>query len=155
MLVYLFRHAEKDIKPFHDPDLTEYGMRQALLLSQKIEQNEIIRPQAIFSSPKLRAENSMIPTAKTSQITLQKTPKLLERQRVEDYEDFTLRVQKSLLSLEALPHKCIFLCTHYDYLEVASEHLSQHSFSWSPLSFALYDYVDGIWNFKKFGENKL
>lgn len=151
MQIFFFRHAEKDITPVGNPELTSFGLLQAQQLKIWVQNNKLPRPDLIISSPKTRAEQSMIAVHKHSHCNLQKSEALLERQRDEDYEEFVKRIMHFIAQLEQYTQDVIYVCSHYDWLDLCTEEMGGHHFSWGPLNYAHYEYSEGIWSFKSFG----
>ncbi len=122
----LFRHAQKSSWT-NDPDLSEEGHRQALLIVELVYQQLLPRPTQLLSSPKKRAQQTLIPTQEELQIPLIIEPTLDERSTLETGRDFETRIKTFVQhALPKKPHSCLFMCTHLDWLEV---------FSWAaPLS---------------------
>ncbi|PFA63911.1 histidine phosphatase family protein [Bacillus sp. AFS015802] len=73
--IYIVRHAKAEGQPFHAP-LTEDGERQAVQLAAFLENRSI---QAIYSSPFVRALDTIKPFADRSGLTIQEDGRLGER----------------------------------------------------------------------------
>lgn len=96
--IYLVRHAKAEGQPFHAP-LTEAGESQAVQLAAFLENRSV---QAIYSSPFVRALETIKPFAERSGLLIQEDDRLGERilsdqdlpdwmERLkESFEDFTL-----------------------------------------------------------------
>lgn len=116
----IFRHAQKSSWS-NDPDLSQEGHRQALQITNHVSRRHLPTPQQLISSPKKRAQQTLIPLQEQLQIPLLIEPILDERSTNETGQEFENRV-KSFLQ-DALPqknHSCLYLCTHLDWLEVFS-----------------------------------
>jgi 2,3-bisphosphoglycerate-dependent phosphoglycerate mutase len=96
--IYIVRHAKAEGQPFHAP-LTKAGERQAIQLADFLATRTI---QAIYSSPFLRAVETIKPFAECSGLSIQEDDRLGERilsdqdlpdwmeKLKESFEDFTL-----------------------------------------------------------------
>ncbi len=73
--IYIVRHAKAEGQSFHAP-LTETGESQAVQLAAFLEKRSI---QAIYSSPFVRARETIAPFAKQSGLTIQVDDRLGER----------------------------------------------------------------------------
>ena len=73
--IYIVRHARAAGQPFHAP-LTEEGEQQAVQLATFLESRSI---QAVYSSPFIRAKDTIAPFAKRSGLTVQEDDRLGER----------------------------------------------------------------------------
>jgi broad specificity phosphatase PhoE len=116
----LFRHAHKESWS-DDPELSEKGHRQAILIAEKVHRNGLPHPGRLLSSPKKRAQQTFVPLEEEFQIPLIIEPQLDERNHHETGKEFETRI-KNFLQFQ-LPHyseACVYLCTHLDWLEVFS-----------------------------------
>ncbi|MGG1628662.1 histidine phosphatase family protein [Rossellomorea sp. NRS-1567] len=73
--IYLVRHAKAEGQPFHSP-LTEVGKQQAVELAAFLENRSI---EAIYSSPFVRAIETIAPFAKQTPLPIQEDDRLGER----------------------------------------------------------------------------
>ncbi|MCR8847046.1 histidine phosphatase family protein [Rossellomorea sp. SC111] len=92
--IYIVRHAKADGQPFHAP-LTEDGERQARQLASFLENRSI---QAIYSSPFIRALDTIAPFAERSGLRVQEDKRLGER--VLSDEDLPDWMEKLKMSFE-------------------------------------------------------
>lgn len=118
--IVLFRHAQKGSWT-NDPELSEQGHRQALLIVELVHRELLPRPHQLLTSPKKRAQQTLIPLQEEFQIPLIIEPTLDERNSYETGREFEARI-KSFVQ-EEIPQQqssCLFMCTHLDWLEVFS-----------------------------------
>lgn len=155
MKVYLFRHGQKDITPFSDPDLTSFGHQQARKLAQEIHHGALLRGTHFLASPRLRAQNTLRPAAELCGHEIQVHSDLDQRGSQEGFEEFRVRVQNFLSSLarKFQPQDVVYLCTHHDWIEEAMscipcdvDLLDMRYSVWSPAQFMHFQIQEGIWH---------
>lgn len=115
MKLVLFRHADKSHSPPGDPALTEFGNTQALQIAAAIGKS-LPQPDLIFSSPKLRAQQTLTPSAALLGKDIQVLSLLNERKYSESPSSFIDRVSQFSKSLSMHPEKIIFAVSHYDWV---------------------------------------
>jgi broad specificity phosphatase PhoE len=114
----IFRHAHR-LSGGSNPELSEFGLRQAEQLAELVLQNGLPRPELLLTSPKQRAKQTFAPLKKTLQIPHVSDPVLDERSSAERGAEFEARVKEFLRNdLPTRSESCIYLCTHLDWLEV-------------------------------------
>ncbi|MNK07445.1 Histidine phosphatase superfamily [compost metagenome] len=155
MIIYIFRHAQKAMDFSGDPDLTDVGHGQALLLLKKVLNVELPTPTQLWTSPKARAQSTFRPLAHHLKIPLQLQDSLLEQTSDEDMSAFRERVRRVLEQTATLKNEVIFVCSHYDWVVEAmaviptDKDTSEADFShWTPaqhVGFKLND--DGIFEY--------
>jgi|GEM_PF-749939 len=163
MKIYIFRHAQKSFSPSGDPGLTEFGKAQGEILTSWVQKRALPDPQRIYSSPKLRAQQTFQNLADTLEIPLELNINLLERHPGESQIVFSRRVQDFLLlfspnkppAATALNSKeCIFICSHHDWIAEALSLINCNTdlnsgkyISWPPCQFIGFELgsQDSIW----------
>jgi len=119
MKIILFRHAEKTNDGSANPKLSQRGEKQAQKLVSEVSAKKIPAPQILMVSPRLRTQQTFEHLARALKIKPAVTPLLDERVSGESKEDFRRRVQELLvlLQMDYQKEECIYLCTHYDWIE--------------------------------------
>lgn len=155
MIIYVFRHAQKATDFSSNPDLTEAGHRQAQELLKKVTSKQLPIPDALWTSPKIRAQNTFIPLSHHLSLDLVKHEGLYEQSPDEDLSQFRQRVRKVLESAANSGKEVLFICSHYDWVVEAmniipaDKDLSGDDFHhWSPcqhVGFRVLD--DGLFEF--------
>jgi broad specificity phosphatase PhoE len=151
MRILMFRHAERENSGTSNPPLSTRGLLQAQKLVQEIEQGLRPRPNKLFSSPKLRAQQTFQQIESFLKMPLLIQPDLDERQNFESFTLFQRRIQKFLHSLES-QNGTIYFVSHMDWLEEAlrlissDTDLSEEKFQiWLPGQCIEFDWQDGLW----------
>lgn len=136
-----------------NPGLSKTGRAQALALKEKVVSGSLPKPTHLLVSPKFRTQESFQDLALAFGLTLQILEDLLERKAQESQREFDHRIQRVLQSLvttqgsaQALSQRVVFLCTHYDWLEDAGSILDYpQSFSWHPMSYLGFEWIEESW----------
>ncbi|GIL18718.1 MAG: hypothetical protein BroJett040_24690 [Oligoflexia bacterium] len=157
MRIYLFRHGEKEQSFVSNPGLTLRGKSQALNISKAAEQGQFQKPDRIYSSPKIRALQTLQPLAETFMLDLYPIDDLEERHSSEPASLFSQRVQ-NYLQWVGTQTGVIYLCTHLDWIEEALAFIPSDSdlghekyHVWGSAQFMEFDVQDGIWHLLQFG----
>lgn len=151
MNIVLLRHATRSaFLEFgqSESSLNDVGRRQAEALVAHVQPHgRLPVPTQIFSSPKLRARQTVEPLSKALKLPVTIMPDLDERGDTESAAHFEQR-------LRALPSKLIgetiFLCTHLDVLEAASilwpttMTPQQQAQAWSTLEYQEFTANEGV-----------
>ncbi len=162
MKVVLFRHAQKGLNPFSDPELSEAGHSQAENLISLVDKSILPKPTHFWVSPKIRTAQTFQPLSQNLKTPLQVTDHLDLRLDSENRNAFRGRVQKFLNSFEiqSANKEVHFLCTHYDWIEESmtlinsDKDLNSFEFShWSPTQFVVFELQDSLWKFLKKGSS--
>ncbi|MBC7420306.1 MAG: histidine phosphatase family protein [Bdellovibrio sp.] len=159
MKFVLFRHAQKGLTPYHDPELTSEGHHQASALSALIKQNLLPVPTHLWASPKIRTTQTFKSIGDEFKVRIQISDLLDQREGHESLEIFCHRVQSLLQSFEGNASDEIhFFCTHYDWIEEAmtlinsDKDLNSFEFShWPPAQFIIFEIQNGLWKFIRKG----
>ena len=163
MDIILFRHAQKGLTPFDDPHLSPEGFRQADNIVSLIEQGKLPKPTDIWASEKIRTSQTLQKVSDLLQIPIEKKPELNLRGEFETANAFQLKVQKwiqeiTVSSNNDLASKCLFACTHYDWVEVAMSlipsetDLSTFEFShWGPAHYVHFQIEKSVWKVRRKG----
>lgn len=167
MDVVLFRHAKKGMLPFEDPGLTPEGMMQSERLPDIVRKYNLPAAKALWASEKIRTHQTFQGLASTLNLTTETKAELNLRSEVETQKMFQKRVEILIdeLSVSACndPVKnCVYLCTHYDWIEEAmalipsDKNLLSFEFStWAPAQFVHFkitlDPINTVWKFVKKG----
>jgi broad specificity phosphatase PhoE len=120
MKLILVRHATRDLGPSADCSLNLAGQLMAQSLAQNLGPT-LPKPDALFTSPKKRAQETLGPAAQLLGLPLNIETQLDERHLHEDGRVFQKRVENYLKSLMT-PYQngaVVLLCTHSDWLEEA------------------------------------
>lgn len=155
MRILMFRHAERENSGNSNPPLSLRGLRQARKILEDIDQQELPRPNKLFTSPKLRAQQTFLEIQDKSGLPLQIIPDLDERHSFESQTLFSRRVQNFLTSLEQQPG-VVYFVTHLDWIEEAlrlihsDTDLVQDRFqAWNPAQFIEFEIHDRLWVFQQ------
>jgi phosphohistidine phosphatase SixA len=116
----LFRHGDKLLNPPSDPPLSPLGLAKAESLALQLEKDSR-RPSVLWSSPKLRAQQSFSSASEKLGIPLKESPLLLEAQHEETPLHFENRIEKFVTFLSATPSEIHYACSHYDWVIRFSE----------------------------------
>lgn len=162
MKFVLFRHAQKGITPFEDPELSLKGFEQSGNLIDLIKNKSLPLPTFLFVSPKRRTSQTFYPISKHHSLTPQISDFLDQRRNDETSLQFRQRVQTFLNELELRnSEEVIFACTHYDWLEEAmalihcDRDLNTFEFShWAPTQYVIFEIENNIWKFIGKGNSK-
>lgn len=116
MKIYILRHGERSAG-YGDVALSAEGHQQALELSQNPSLKDV---DLVFSSPKIRTQQTVSPLCENLQKALQIAQELDQRKSIETEQEF---VQRVLLYLdhcvEVHSGKTLLLCSHSDWLQAA------------------------------------
>lgn len=119
--IVLFRHAKKATNSA-DPDLSQEGLKQAQSLVAIVKKNSLPLPQQLLSSPRRRAQQTLMQLQEEFQIPLVLEPALDERSPHETRMAFKSRINHFLFKdLPSKSKECVFLCTHLDWFEIFAE----------------------------------
>ncbi len=163
MDIILFRHAQKGLTPFDDPHLSPKGFKQAENIASLIEQEKLPRPTAIWVSEKIRTLQTLDKVSQLLTIKPEIKPELNLREDFETPNSFYLKVQNliqalTLSSYNDCASKCLFLCTHYDWVEQAMRcipsdtDLTSFEFShWGPAHYVHFRIEKGLWKVRRKG----
>lgn len=162
MKLVLFRHAQKGIMPFDDPELSPQGFQQSLQLTNLIKNATLPQPTQLLVSPKRRTSQTFYPTSKEFSLSLKINPDLDQRNNEESSSQFRQRVQDFLNAIEDSPtQEIVFVCTHFDWIEEAmtmiecDKNLNSFEFShWSPTQFLVFEIEKSIWKVLRKGDAK-
>lgn len=156
MKVVLLRHAAR---PTHDPgdcSLTTYGLAQAEALARAIApQGDLPIPTQLLASPKKRAQQTLTPLAQFTQLRLEIEHRLDERRQNETSKEFDLRISTLITELShppARPDGCVYLCSHFDWLQTAIILLPSSSSpadldrNWANCEFLVFRINEGLWD---------
>lgn len=118
--------------------LSPHGEAQARSLPLLVQSGKLPSPTEIWVSPRIRTQQTMRELSLALQVPLQIRDELQERTEGESMQELKARTQQ--LSRELLTqeqsNKVVYLCSHYDWLEVAllGFQLESHllEISWSP-----------------------
>lgn len=119
MKLVLFRHAEKQNDGTANPKLSYQGQQQALKLAIDVSAKKIPTPNVLMVSPRIRTQQTFEQLSRTTGVQLAISPFLNERLPEESQSDFRRRIQELLvlLQMDYQKNECIYLCTHYDWIE--------------------------------------
>ncbi len=150
----MFRHAERENSGSSNPPLNRRGLDQAQKILQEIDLTHLPRPTKLFSSPKLRAQQTFHPLQDKLGVPLQLHPELDERHNFESAAVFSRRVQHFLNSLENMPG-VIYFVSHLDWLEEAvhlihaDTDMTHSKFqTWMPAQCLEFDVQERLWHFQ-------
>lgn len=158
MKLILFRHAEKSSDKSYDPPLSSYGQLQAKKLAQEIFSKKLPKPHAFYVSSRVRTHQTFGEAAQMAGLKLKTSTLLDERQVNEKPADFRRRIQELLVTLQLdYPGKeCIYLCTHFDWIEeflsvieCSTDLMSVQYHSWAPAQWMLLEKTE-LWDLEKF-----
>lgn len=159
MKIVLFRHAQKGIMPFEDPELTQEGFRQAEMIYSLVQRKCLPEPTHAWVSPKIRTSQTLQPVCENFKIKIRKTELLNMCTQNESSADFRKRISNFLNQFETIAaQETHFLCTHYDWIEEAmtlincDKDLNSFEFShWAPTQYIVFEIASSIWKFVKKG----
>lgn len=162
MRFVLFRHAQKGIMPFEDPELSPNGFMQADHLLKLVHSDKIPKPEALLVSPKRRTSQTFYKISKEYNLPCQVRPDLNQRESDETSQQFKDRIQNFLNSLVTnTSQTTVFACTHYDWIEEAmtlihcDRDLNSFEFMhWSPTQYIEFEIQNTIWKFIQKGDAK-
>lgn len=153
MKLYLFRHAEKASLFHPDPQLSALGMQQATALLKKVQNSELPRPDQLWVSPRLRAQQSFQALAEGLNIPLQTHAELDEKFASENRHQFRERIDQVLLKAQGQTG-VLYVCSHYDWLEESlqlipctTDLMHEIHSHWSPLQYVALQYSNNIYSF--------
>ena len=156
MQLYLIRHAEKQTALHDDPELSNRGLLQAKKMPEYFENRKLPWPDQIFCSTKIRTQQTMQILAQERGLSLHITEDLEEKSSLETPLEFETRVEKKLNSLKEGAVSC--LCSHYDWVIVASQILLQQKFMhygachhWPAGQVILFEKKDDVFQVKDYG----
>ena len=147
MEIILFRHAKKGFMPFEDPSLSPQGLLQSRSLPDTVQNLKLPEPTALWVSEKIRTHQTFQYLGECYKIPLTVKAELNLRMDRESATMFTQRVQAFIEQLSLSTGKtkeksCIYLCTHYDWIETAmtlipcDTNLNSFEFAhWAPAQF--------------------
>lgn len=151
MKFVIFRHGEKSNES-HDPSLNIEGFKQAENALKLLVESRLPRPSKIYTSPKIRTQQTLKPIADFSKLKLNPTPLLDLRQNNETPKDFRLRVQEFLVGFQLELLSCVYICTHQDWIEEflsiieSSTDLTQSKYNFWPSGQYMVFEKDEIWD---------
>jgi broad specificity phosphatase PhoE len=151
----MFRHAERLSSGQTNPPLSARGLEQARQIAEDLSLGLFPAPTKIFSSPKIRAQQTFLPLSQQSGLELQVHLDLDERQSNESASKFDRRVQNFLKHLEK-QNGVVYLVTHLDWIETALQLIpsdaifnSSGMLSWAPAQSAEFELQEQFWLFLK------
>jgi broad specificity phosphatase PhoE len=155
MNLVLLRHATRSsVLEFGSTEssLNVTGLAQASDLIQHVQpQGELPSPSTLFSSPKLRARQTLEPLSQALPLKIHILSDLDERRENESLSKFERRVRDVIDFTLTLPDpETVYLCTHLDVLEAAAllwptNFTERESATpWSTLEYQVFKRVDGI-----------
>lgn len=116
MKIILLRHGDRS-GGYGDVELSAKGQQQALDLCQAPQLQDV---QWIFSSPKIRAQQTVQPLAKHLNLPLKIEVELDQRKSIETEQEFIHRVLKFMSqTVQNQAHENVILCSHSDWLQMA------------------------------------
>lgn len=156
MKFFLFRHAEKATLGSLNPPLSHVGIEQAENLMKMVQSQRIPKPQALWASPKIRAQQTFQPLAEFLGLEVITKNELDEKMGEESTTQFRLRIQR-VINEVATATENLFLCTHMDWADEAlglipsdSDLLDPKYSYWSSGQYMAFDYEDGLFRLKHF-----
>jgi phosphohistidine phosphatase SixA len=161
MKVVLLRHAAR---PAHDPgdcSLTTYGLAQAEALARAIvPQGDLPMPTRLLASPKKRAQQTLVPLSQFTQVGLETDPRLDERRQNETQKEFDQRITvliKDFSQPQPRPDSCVYLCSHFDWLQTASLLLPSDASpvdlerNWANCEYLVFRIANSLWELVRSG----
>ncbi len=160
MKLVLFRHGDKKMDSFTDPDLSPKGHSQSQKIVDEILSKRISTPDVLISSPRKRTAQTLQKTADRFKLKILQKAELDQRGPKESHNEFRKRIQGFLITLQLdyADAKTIFLCTHIDWVEEfmniieSSTDLSQAQFQ----SFGTAQWVEfeknDLWDVVRYGQ---
>ena len=134
MKITFFRHAEKNniFNPNspRDPELSAKGHSQAQNLLSMVQAKQKEKPDLVLVSPRIRAIQTMQPLTHNLAITSQVEMALQDRQSNESSLEFDRRIQKFLYAVAEYPNQHIYICSHMDWLDTATQLIENKSYYW-------------------------
>ena len=153
--VVIFRHATRSMTADDDPSLNSVGLLQAKRLVELIEpRGPLPLPTALWTSPKLRARQTFLPLGESCSLEPIVDPLLDERQSFETREDLQNRIRETIGKVEASAGGCLYLCSHFDWLEEAMILLPSEmsdfelALSFAPAEYRIFEIKNGLWKLK-------
>ena len=149
--------------PFDDPGLSPEGFTQSDLLPLTVQKHDLPPATALWTSEKIRTHQTFKGLASALGIKTTKRAELNLRADFETQNMFQNRVQSLIdeLTLTSQKHSandCIYLCTHYDWIEESmalikcDKNLLNFEFSsWAPAQFIHFKTSETEWKFIKKG----
>lgn len=154
MRILMFRHAERENSGSTNPPLSIRGLQQAERLVREIDLTHLPRPTKLFTSPKLRAQQTFQQIQDKLGATLHVHPDLDERHNFESAMLFSRRIQNFLTSLE-YQHGVVYFVTHLDWIEEALrlihadvDLLADRFQTWAPAQSIEFEVQDRLWMFQ-------
>jgi phosphohistidine phosphatase SixA len=163
MKLVLFRHAQKSVMPFEDPELSPHGFEQGDNILKLVLSEKLPAPTLLLVSPKRRTSQTFYKLSKEKNLQCRTLPELDQREIDETSQQFRGRVRKWIEDIELSnpPDSVCFACTHYDVIEEAmllipsDRDLSSFEFShWSPTQFIEFHIENGLWKYIQKGDAK-
>lgn len=167
MDVVLFRHAKKGMLPFEDPGLTPEGFAQGERLPDVVQKQGLPTARELWASEKIRTHQTLQALASVLHLSTLTKVELNLRNETETQKMFCARVQilideLSLTARNSSTNECIYLCTHYDWIEEAmhlipsDRSLMTSEFStWAPAQYIHFKILTTapkpLWKFMKKG----
>ena len=143
MKITFFRHAEKNNifnpKTPRDPELSVKGHSQAQNLLSLVQSKQKEKPDLILVSPRIRAIQTMQPLSQTLSILTHIEIALQDRQHNESSLDFDRRIQKFLNDIIEYSNQHIYVCSHMDWLDTATQLIENKSYYWKSGHHITYD----------------
>lgn len=148
MQVFWLRHGTRDFIT-GDVPLNDEGQLQAHELA---ENSRFSRLDTILCSPKKRAQMTISPLAQKYQLEITTLEELDQMKNHESETEFTNRVRSLLEKIEnqTFSFKSLVLCTHSDWLGVASQIIPTDSLDLKYKMFQCaevieFNIIDGLW----------
>lgn len=116
MKIYILRHGQRSAG-YGDVALSNEGHQQALELAKNPSLHDV---DLVFSSPKVRTQQTVSPLCEQLQKALQIAAELDQRKSIETEQEFVQRVLSYLDEcVERHRGKTLLLCSHSDWLQAA------------------------------------
>lgn len=169
MLIYIFRHADKESDFSDDPSLSEKGFEQANQLAASLASKELPTPNRIWVSEKKRTSQTAAIASQRFAIPIEQQKDLDERKHSEDRAQFKKRIQNALNRAEDSALN-LFLISHMDWVAEAmtlintsdsfsnQQHYDSFGAAWKTCEFVGFEVRDGEWHLIQTGRvaaNKL
>jgi broad specificity phosphatase PhoE len=163
MKFVLFRHANKGILPFEDPELSPVGFQQSVQILNLVNNMTLPPPSQLWVSPKRRTSQTLYAVSKEYSVPMQIKSELDQRGNEESSLDFRKRVEGFIDQLNEISRstEVIYACTHYDWIEDAmtiiecDRNLNTFEFShWAPSQYLIFDIQNLEWKLLKKGDAK-
>lgn len=164
MNVVLFRHAKKGMTPFDDPSLSPEGFLQGEKLPVTVQKQNIPAATELWASEKIRTHQTFSNLSESLRLPILTKPELNLRSDSETRQMFQNRIQRVIEELSVSAYNntekhCIYLCTHYDWIEEAmllipsDKNLTGFEFAhWAPAQFIYFNIDAPQWIFIKKGQ---